>query len=185
MKYSEHEMLEAKSILVTLFEKMVEEEPNLIEMLPKFLKDLDALAEKSLDQVKGGTCADLGGQFDRLVEAVQSRRPQTDHGDVADLKETTIVIEVAKSWRGHRKVIADVVVKAKHAGDFKADTDALAGISAAIMHMTEQVMPMPDGARIEFSHGGRVTRFGGDAITEDIAISMAEELIGAPRSDRQ
>jgi hypothetical protein len=164
-------MLEAKSILVTLFEKMVEEEPRLIEMLPKFLKDLD--------------CADLGGQFDRLVDAVQSRRPQTDHGDGADLKETTIVIEVAKSWRGHRKVIADVVVKAKHAGDFKADTDALAGISAAIMHMTEQVMPMPDGARIEFSHGGRVTRFGGDEITEDIAISMAEELIGAPRSDRQ
>lgn len=185
MKYSEHEMLEAKSILVTLFEKMVEEEPNLIEMLPKFLKDLDALAEKSLDELKRGNCADLGGQFDRLIEQVQARRPQVDHGDSPDLQETVMVIEVAKVWRGHRKVIADVVVKAKHAGDFKADTDALAGISAAIMHMTEQVMPMPDGARIEFSHGGRVTRFGGDKISEEVAINMAEELIGAPRSHRQ
>lgn len=186
MNDERNELNMAKECLREMFAQMVIEDPRTIALLPQFLNDLDDLARKAVAEIKNEQKVDdPKGSFDKLVDAIQSRRPQVDHGDSPDLQETTIVIEAAKAWRGERRVFADVVVKAKHAGEFKADTDALAGISAAIMHMVEQMLPMPKGGRIEFAHGGRVVRFGGDEITEDIAISMAEDLIGAPRSDRQ
>jgi hypothetical protein len=96
--------------------------------------------------------------------------------------ESRLVISVAKLHRGERFVLADIIMVAKHDGDLRNDLDARAALAATLAHLIEEFSPIPKDGRVEFSLDGRVSRFGGDRITDDIAIDMAEELLGVPSS---
>lgn len=154
------------------------EQPYMIKAMHHFLKFVDKqIAEycKATDSMGSG----IEKKFENLKDKIQQL---TFAEDLPPEQRLEISITGVYGL-GHLKrseYLGNVVVgydetNQQTAGEF------VAMVAAVIAQVIEECGQMNPDSRIEFSTADRLVRFNG-AITEDIAIDLAEDLLGFRRS---
>ena len=188
--YTKNQIDRAKALLLAQFMEETEKKyRNVVSpafltfALTRFLKDIDALAVRVLDETKsaGAIIPSYVPSDSALIDRVRERYPESGEqvGIAGEVRVSIRRVLLDDDGEHLSSGCGEILCAPRVDHDRPTRSEQVCAVAAAILKVASDALPFPPNGKVAFHYGDRQSRISSQ-IDIDQAINMSEFLLGFP-----